>query len=117
MNILRIAKAHQRQKMDLPAATYTVSEWVDPDTQQPVELLIMRLSSAEISQIVAARKEAGDIGAMIMTIIKCCHESTPERRRAFANTDFNELMANVDRDALKKIHDAILAALPDLGVI
>lgn len=115
MNILKIAKAHKKALMSAPAARYVVSEWIDPDTSSPIELLIMRPSAADLTEIKAKKIMGGESGEMAMTIIRCCYRSGETERRAFVDTDIKELLENVDQSVLKRIYTAIIEAIPDLG--
>lgn len=114
IDVLEIAKTHRaRQWATTPAGTCQVSEWRD-EKNKPVELVIKRPSSADVADIILAKKRYGDVGVVIRTVIKCCYSSEAPEKRVFADTDEKALLEEVDHSVLESIYLRIVELLPDL---
>lgn len=104
--ILDIAIADYQAKKKSPLLTVTVDEWKDANGN-PVKLSVMRIGPDDASEIAAARKENGELGGIVMTIIKQCYLFSDNKTRAFADTDFTKMMKKVDPEILKRIYNQI----------
>lgn len=112
IDVLEIAKAHRASQSSTPAGRHQVAEWRD-EKNKPIELIIRRPSSADVADIIGAKKRRGDVGGMIMTIIRCCYSSEEPDVRVFADTDEKALLEEVDNSVLKSIYVRIIELIPD----
>jgi hypothetical protein len=110
-NVLRIAKQQYRAAMAAAVTQIPVTEWKD-ETGQPVVFHVFRLNADDFQAISEARRDYGEQGVIAMTVARSCYLIDGiEKKRAFVDTDLQEILKAVDFDIITRVYLAVNAAL------
>lgn len=108
--IIDVAKQQYKDRLDNKPHRIVVEEWIDPETDAPLEIFVWPANMATRDKIYRAIAEGG-LEAVVLTIILRAKDGN--KQPLFQMKDKSDLMKFVDADILARIATEINMDIDD----